>query len=213
MPKNNFFSHRLLLLLVLPFSLFWISCSENTSSTLPIFGPKEFIEGIDKDTVYHTIPFWSFVNQDGITVSKTDYLDTVYVAYYFFTHCPTICPAMTKQVKRLQDETKGLPIKFIAHTVDPQNDHPDRLKYYANEYQFDFSNINFVTGDKNSLYTLGVEGYMIPSQEDALAPGGFLHSEMLVLIDKKARIRGYYDGSEEDQVNQLKKDISILINE
>lgn len=192
--------------------LFINSCQESKTQ-LPIYGPKEFIEGIDTDTIYHTVPYWSFVNQDGAIITKEDYLGSVYVAYYFFTHCPTICPLMTKEVKRLQDETKDLPIKFIAHTVDPQNDDPERLKFYANEYQFDFSNINFVTGDRNSLYTLGVEGYMIPSQEDALAPGGFLHSEMLVLVDKKSRIRGYYDGTEKSQVDQLKEDIKILLNE
>lgn len=189
------------------------SCQNNSSSSLPIFGPKDFIEGIDTDTIYHTIPFWSFTNQDGKVITKMDYQDTVYVAYYFFTHCPTICPAMTKQVKRLQDETKDLPIKFIAHTVDPQNDDPVRLKFYAEEYRFDYSNINFVTGDKMTLYKLGVEGYLVPSQEDALAPGGFLHSEMLMLIDKKSRIRGYYDGTEEEEVNQLIKDVKILLDE
>jgi protein SCO1 len=196
--------------------LLLMSCGineEEKAAKLPFYGPKEFIEGIDKDTVYHTIPFWNFVNQFGNTVTKMDYQDTVYVAYYFFTHCPTICPFMTKQAKRLQDETKGLSVKFIAHTVDPQNDSSARLKFYADEYQFDYSNFNFVTGDKKSLYTLGVEGYLIPSQEDALAPGGFLHSEMFVLIDKKSRIRGYYDGTEVDQVNQLIEDIKLLINE
>ncbi len=193
-----------------------LACTASEDSTiqkLPIYGPKEFIPGIDIDTVYHTIPFWSFTNQFGQTVTKMDYQDTVYVAYYFFTHCPTICPFMTKQAKRLQEETQTLPIKFIAHTVDPKNDSVQRLKFYADEYQFDFSNFNFVTGDKKSLYTLGVEGYLIPSQEDALAPGGFLHSEMFVLIDKKSRIRGFYDGTEIDQVDQLIEDIKLLLNE
>jgi protein SCO1 len=197
-------------------ALFMLACNESREDdldVLPIYGPKEFIPGIDEDTVYHTIPFWNFTNQDGKTISKIDYQETVYVAYYFFTHCPTICPFMTKQAKRLQEETKELPIKFIAHTVDPQNDSSQRLKFYADEYQFDYSNFNFVTGDKKSLYTLGVEGYLIPSQEDALAPGGFLHSEMFVLIDKKSRIRGYYDGTEINQVDQLIKDIKLLINE
>ena len=106
-----------------------------------------------------------------------------------------------------------MPIKFIAHTVDPQNGDPVRLKFYAEEYRFDYSNINFVTGDKMTLYKLGVEGYLVPSQEDALAPGGFLHSEMLMLIDKKSRIRGYYDGTEEEEVNQLIKDVKILLDE
>lgn len=189
--------------------LVFSSCSNN--KPLPILGPKEFIEGVDKDTVYHTIPFWSFQNQDGKMVGTTDYQGEIYVADFFFSHCPSVCPKMLKNMKYLQSELKDLPI--ISYTVDPKDDTVERLKWYAEENHINTQNWNFVTGVQQDIYELGVNGYLVPNQEDALAPGGFLHSEKFILIDKKSRIRGFYNGTDIEQVNQLIKDIKTLSKE
>ncbi len=183
------------------------------SHTLPIMGQKEFIEGVDEDTLYHTIPYWSFTNQDGEVVSKSDYQGSIYVADYFFTHCPVVCPMLTKNMKYLQSKTSDLDIKLISHTVDPHNDNPDRLKWYCRKHEIDNSNWNLVTGEKMDLYELGVNGYLVPNQEDATAPGGFLHSEKFILIDKEGRIRGMYNGTEMEEVDQLVEDIKKLRKE
>lgn len=180
-------------------------------TTLPIYGEREFIPEIDKDTIYHTIPKWYFVNQDSVDVSWKDYEGKPYVAYFFFTHCPKICPKINSNMIDFQKQTEGLDFKVIAHTVDPKRDSVQRLKFYGDEYGFDYSNYNFVTGDQQKIYELGVKGYLVPNQEDALAPGGFLHSEKLILIDSKGRIRGYYEGTEKAQVDLLVEDLKLLI--
>ncbi len=198
-----------------------LSCDESSSqddtnnknAQLPIYGHKEFIEGIDKDTVYHTIPYWAFINQDGEYVGTKDYQGKPYVAYFFFSHCPQICPKIHSNMVEFQKQTKGLDFNVIAYTVDPERDSVERLKFYAEEYGFDLSNYNFVTGNQKDIYELGVNGYLVPNSQDALAPGGFLHSEKLMLIDSKMRIRGYYEGTETKEVNQLVNDLQKLIKD
>lgn len=178
---------------------------------LPIYGEKEFIPGVDKDTIYHTVSDWNFVNQDSTVISDQNYHGKPYVAYFFFTNCPKICPKINSNMKFFQEQTQGLDFNVVAHTVDPERDSIERLKFYGDEYGFDYSNYNFVTGKKETIYQLGITGYMVPNQEDALAPGGFLHSEKLILVDSKGRIRGYYEGTEMAQVELLIEDLKLLI--
>ena len=117
---------------ILLISLFFLSCKEESKSPefdkLPIWGQKEFIEGIDTDTIYHTISYWNFTNQDGELISKGDYEGKVYVANFFFTRCPGICPVLTKNIKQVQAETKGLNVSFLSHTVDPQKRHCGKIE-------------------------------------------------------------------------------------
>ena len=199
------------LLYTLLMSIIFISCKEE--SKLPIWGQKEFIQGIDKDTVYHTISYWNFTNQDGELISKSDYEGQVYVANFFFTRCPGICPILTKNIKQVQAETKGINVSFLSHTVDPKNDTVGRLKRYCDNKKIDNSNWNFVTGDQNSIYEMGVLSYLVPNSEDALAPGGFLHSDKFILIDTKSRIRGMYGGTDSAEVERLILDIGRLTRE
>jgi len=192
-------------------TLFLVSCGEQ--KPLPIHGPKEFVAGIDKDTVYHTIPYWNFTNQEGDRVGSEFLQGKVYIADFFFSHCPTICPVMLESLRKVQAELKDQEIEIVSYTVDPKNDTPERLKAYTKSNKIDVSNWNFVTGNQKDIYELGVNSYFLPNQEDALAPGGFLHSEKIVLLDRQARIRGWYDGTDEVQVNQLIKDTKTLLNE
>lgn len=197
------------ILLIITSIMLILSCSENR--TLPILGDKEFIEGIDKDTVYHTIPFWSFKNQEGLVVGTNNYQGEVYIADFFFTHCPSICPQMLENLKKVQKELENTNVKIVSYTVDPKNDNVERLKWYVKENKINTKNWNLVTGIQQDIYELGVKGYLVPNQEDALAPGGFLHSEKFILIDKKMRIRGYYDGTDIESVNNLIEDTKLLI--
>ena len=199
------------LLHTLLMSLIFTSCTEE--SKLPIWGQKEFIQGIDTDTIYHTISYWNFTNQDGELISKADYEGKVYVAYFFFTRCPGICPILTQNIKQVQAETKGINVSFLSHTVDPKNDTVGRLKWYSDNNKIDNSNWNFVTGDQNLIYEMGVLSYLVPNSEDALAPGGFLHSDKFILIDAKSRIRGMYGGTDSAEVERLILDIRKLTME
>lgn len=189
------------------------SCVSITEKPLPIYGYKEFDDLQENDTLYHTIPKWSFVNQFGEQVNSSFYEGEIYVVYFFFSHCPTICPAMTMNMVKLQQQTTALDIKFLSFTVDPKKDSSERLFWYQEAFGINGENWNLLTGNQNAIYSLGVNGFLVPNQEDALAPGGFLHSEKIMLIDPKGRIRGYYDGTDEDQVAVILNDISRLKQE
>lgn len=189
------------------------SCVSITEKPLPIYGYKEFDDLQENDTLYHTIPKWSFVNQFGEQVNSSFYEGEIYVVYFFFSHCPTICPAMTMNMVKLQQQTTALDIKFLSFTVDPKKDSSERLFWYQEAFGINGENWNLLTGNQNAIYSLGVNGFLVPNQEDALAPGGFLHSEKIMLIDSKGRIRGYYDGTDEDQVAVILNDISRLKQE
>ena len=193
------------------FLLLIVGCAEKTEiDILPIYGNKEFVEGVDIDTVYHTIPAWSFQNQYGYTINSNSYLGKIYVVDFFFSHCPTICPSMTMNMVKLQKLTKDLNVGFVSFTVDPKKDSSERLLWYQDAFGINGENWNLLTGNQSLIYQLGVNGFLVPNQEDALAPGGFLHSEKMMLIDAKSRIRGYYDGTDEDQMNVLLNDIKKL---
>ena len=188
-----------------------IGCNRGANiETLPIFGQKQFIEGIDQDTIYHTVPNWSFQNQYGDTIKSDFYSGKVYVVDFFFSHCPTICPAMTMNMVKLQQMTKELNVSFVSFTVDPKQDSSERLLWYQETFGINGHNWNLLTGNQTLIYQLGVNGFLVPNQEDALAPGGFLHSEKMMLIDTRSRIRGYYDGTDIDQMTILLNDIIKL---
>ena len=183
----------------------------NKSNSLPIHGFKE--SGDNGETIYHTIPDWKFVNQNGEIVSSERYKGQIYIAEFFFTNCPTICPKMTVNMHSLQEKTKDLNVQFLSYTVDPIRDTSATLKTYQQAYGINEKNWNMLTGDQYKIYELGVKGYLVPNQEDALAPGGFLHSEMFMLIDKKGRIRGYYDGTNSQNIDKIVRDIKYLNQE
>lgn len=208
-------------ILVLPslIYVFFSSGRHSLSHSLPFFGEregiqKEIVDGKEKvDTIYHTIPSFSFTNQDGTTITEKNLDNSIYVADFFFATCQTICPKMNSQMKRLQDRMKDYPklnFKLISHTVNPRQDTVAALKAYAERVQADTKNWYFVTGDKQAIYDIAVKGYLVGAQEDAQVQGGFLHSPMLVLIDKEKHIRGFYDGTSVVSVDSLIEDIKVL---
>jgi protein SCO1/2 len=178
--------------------------------------------------VDYSIDDFSFINQDNDTITKDSLLGSIYVANFFFTSCPSICPTMTRNMSYLQDKLSVYPnIRFLSHTVDPDNDTPEKLINYVDLMQqknisIDLSNWDFVTGDKDKLYQ-SAANYFVNASVDSLAPGGFLHSEYFVLIDKQGRVRsgidingnivGAYDGTNEVQMKDLINDINVLMAE
>ncbi len=140
----------------------------------------------------HVIPDFKFINQNNDTITNADYEGQIYVANFIFTTCPTICPTMTMNMRYIQKKLSIYPnIKFLSHTVNPEYDTPERLKKYAQKMRVDESNFNFVTGDKKAIYDIAMS-YFVNASEDSLAPGGFLHSEYLVIVDKEGRVRSGY---------------------
>ena len=166
------------------------------------------------DTIYHKIPDFKFLNQDSTWVSQKDFDGKIYVADFFFTSCPTICPKMKTQLLRIYQRYLNNPdIKILSHSIDPDYDRPNVLKKYANRMEVDSKKWNFVTGNKSEIYKIGQKSYMVSAQEDPNEAGGFVHSGAFILVDKNRHVRGIYDGTKEPEVNKLIEDIEILLHE
>jgi protein SCO1/2 len=189
-----------------------VSCE--VEGKLPYIGERDYVynNGQIIDTVFHQIPSFSYTNQNGVKISKKDLLGKVFVADFFFSTCPTICPKMTTQMKRLQSLTKDVEeIRFLSFTINPKNDTPEVLLEYAKQYGVSLDNWDFLTGDEEATHYLGVKGFLVHARADEDELGGFAHSPSLVLVDRKGHIRGVYDGTQTKEVDQLNLDIRKLL--
>lgn len=179
---------------------------------LPFLGPKEV--GEQGDTLYHKIPDFKFLNQDSLWVSQKDMAGKIYVADFFFTTCPTICPKMKTQLLRIYDKfAEDDRVRILSHTIDPEYDGVRVLKDYAKKLNITSPRWNLVTGKKSDIYRLGEKSYMVTAQEDANEEGGFVHSGAFILVDQNRHVRGIYDGTKEQDVNHLIEDMTLLLKE
>lgn len=219
-PKIPFYKDKkklviLLFLLSFPSALYvFLSVGKTNFIHLQYFGEKEIAPN-GKDTIYHTVAPFSFINQDGKTVTDKDYNGKIYVVDYFFTTCKTICPKMTSELLRVQNKfayTKGL-VQILSHTVDPENDSVPVLKAYSEMVHADTKMWTFVTGDKKELYDMARTSYLLNATEGDGGPDDFVHSELFILIDKEKHIRGIYDGTDIKAVSNLMDDIKVLMAE
>jgi len=207
---------NILIFAVIAMSAF--GCNEQPDK-LPIFGHRQVNERLENgitihDTLYHTIPDFVFTNQEGKPVSNKTFSDQVYVADFFFTSCPTICPIMETQMLRVHEAFRHEPeFGILSHTIDPEYDNVEVLRDYAERLQVSSDQWHFVTGDKDKIYEIGQKSYLVTAGEDEDAPGGYIHSGAFLLVDKERRIRGVYDGTKEDQVDRLIADVRILLKE
>jgi len=158
----------------------------------------------------HTIKPFSLVNQNGDTITQNFYKDKIYVADFFFTTCTTICPVMTDHMVQIQKELQhDQEVLLLSHTVIPEYDTPEVLHAYGEQKGVNSNKWNLVTGPRKDIYTLARKSYLavedIPGEEDAM-----VHTENFMLVDKKSRVRGYYDGTKEKDIDRLLEDIEIL---
>lgn len=169
---------------------------------------------VGNDTVYPTISAFKFLNQDSILITNKTFDGKIYIADFIFLNCPTICPKMTNEMTKVYEAYKSNPnILFISHTIDPKHDSIPRLKSYSENLGADPKKWFFVTGDKDKIYSLAEESYFATAYSDSTAPGGYVHSGGLLLVDKNKRIRGVYDGTDPKETERLKTDIKTLLNE
>lgn len=159
---------------------------------------------------YHKIAPFSLINQNGDTITQEDYKNRIYVADFFFTTCQTICPIMTEHMVEIQKALKeDSEVLLLSHSVIPEYDTPEVLKAYATKKGVDESRWNLLTGSRKTIYTLARKSYLavkdVPGEEDAM-----VHTENFMLIDKKQRIRGYYDGTNDEDIERLLSEIEIL---
>ncbi len=183
---------------------------------LPIYQPNMVHPDLVDTTVqfvkkYHTIANFSLVNQNGQTVTQEDYRNTIYVADFFFTTCPTICPIMTKNMAEIQKNTLSQKdVLLLSHSVTPEIDSVAQLKKYALEKGVLDGKWNLVTGDKKQIYNLARKSYLAVKTNGDGGPYDMIHTENFILVDKERRIRGFYDGTDSNAVRKLLSDIEVL---
>ncbi len=221
MPKNAKLRTLVLIfcVLILPVAVFiMLQTGKNQYKQLPKYGPRQVAATFTEkrgekipDTLYHTIGSFNLLNQDGDAVTQTDLDGSIYVADFFFTTCPDICIEMSAQMARLAERFKNnSDIKFVSYTVDADNDIVPVLREYANKYGADSKQWMFLTGDKQQIWDLAKNSYLVPAAGGADGMDFFFHSPMFVLIDKHKRIRGFYDGTSKTSVDTLIDEIKVL---
>ena len=181
---------------------------EPQQQALPIIGNHD-IQG--EDTIYHQIPDFVFIDQDSQVVTNATFEGKIYVADFFFTSCPTICPKVKKQMLRIYDKYKDEPrLMFLSHSIDPKRDTVGRLKTYSENLGVSPERWRFITGNKDDIYEIA-DDYMSIATEDPTAPGGFDHSGWILLIDKDRHIRSYCNGTVPEKVDGFMEDIDWLL--
>ena len=172
-----------------------------------------------QDTIWHRLPEFNLTNQLGQAVSWNDLEGKVVVADFFFTHCPTICPGLTNNMKKLQEGIKKSDragdrqpdfIQFLSFSIDPERDSVPQLKKWADRFQIDPQNWWLLTGDRNEIYDLSINHLKLLAQDGGPVDSNFLHTDFFVLIDKNRNIRGYYHGLDENDLSRLSEDIVLL---
>lgn len=194
-----------------------VACKPNNAKqTLPILGAPQIVaktvNGTSvNDTVYPTIGPFKFVNQYGDSISNKSLDGDIYVADFFFTSCPSICPIMHRNMLAVYNEFKNTGnFKIISHTIDPKYDSVKVLKKYADKLGITGNTWWFLQGTKEETYAIADKSYLVAVKEDKGTPGGYIHSGYFVLIDKQKHIRGVYDGTNTDTVKKMISDIKIL---
>lgn len=185
--------------------------------TLPILQPDQFDPSLVDDSMlfvkkYHKIAPFELVNQNADTITQDDYTGKIYVADFFFTTCPTICPVMTKNMMLVQEAFKNDPeVLILSHSVTPEIDSVAVLKKYAVKKGVMDSKWNLVTGDRKQIYDLARKSYLAAKENKYGGEYALIHTENFLLVDKEGRLRGRsYDGTDPEDVKKLIEDIYIL---
>ena len=202
---SKFFTTFILILLI---TISFFQCKKEVEA-LPIIGPYERIDG---DKHYYPVPDFEVYNQYGDTIQASTFKNSIRIVDFFFTSCPSICPKVQAQMKRINDAFPDKnQIQFISHSIDTKRDTIQRLAQYATNLGVEQNdNWHFVTGKKDDIFSLA-DDYFNIIIEDESAPGGYDHSGRIVLVDKEGYIRAFANGLNPKEVNQLILDIDQLL--
>lgn len=212
--KYKFFGIVLLLLSAIIIYLFYNALQPK--KVLPVYQPADFNAELVDSTLahvkkYHTISNFSLTNQNGENITQDFYKGKIYVADFFFTTCPTICPVMTDNMVYLQSQiANDNEVLLLSHSVTPEIDSVAQLKKYALEKGVIDQKWNLVTGDKKQIYELARKSYLAVKTDGDGGPFDMIHTENFILVDKERRIRGTYDGTSKDEMDKLLKDLEVL---
>ena len=215
--KYKLFLSTVIVLSVIILSLFYSALKPK--KTLPIYNPSMVNPELVDSTVqyiskYHTISDFSFTNQNGKTITQKDYEGKIYVTDFFFTTCGSICPKMTTNLAVIQKAIINNPkVMLLSHTVFPETDSVSVLKKYALKNGVLDNKWNLVTGDKKQIYTMARKSYLAVKLGKPNELYDMVHTENFVLLDSKRRVRGFYDGTKEEDIQRLIEDINFLCSE
>lgn len=185
---------------------------------LPVYQPSQVDTELVDTTMqyirkYHKIADFALHNQNGELVTQQNYDGKIYVADFFFTTCPTICVPMKDNMLILQEALKDNDkVLLLSHTVTPEIDTVEQLRKFANDRGIIDSKWNLVTGDKKQIYDLARKSYLV-AKDDEFSEYDLIHTENFVLVDSKKRIRGYYDGTDKEAMQEILEDIEVLLQE
>jgi protein SCO1/2 len=198
-------------------AIYLAACKQgNDQKKLPIYGNREAVTKTVNgqtvtDTVYATIPPFKFINQYGDSISNKTLGNDIYVADFFFTTCPSICPVMHRNMLAVYNAFKDTAdVKIISYTIDPKHDTVPVLKKYADKLGLSGNTWWFLNGNRDIVYQMAAKNYLVAVTKDSTAAGGYVHQGYFVLVDKQQRVRGAYDGTDPKQVDQLIADIKTL---
>lgn len=227
--KELFYHYRYLFITLGVLSVIILSLFYNAlkpKKQLPIYTPAmvnpELVDSLvqhENNKLKHTIADFSFKNQNNEIITQNHYEGVIYVADFFFTTCPTICPIMTDNMVWLQEQIKDMPdVKLLSFSVTPDIDTPEVLRAYADEKGVIDSKWNLLTGDKKEIYYLARQSFLAVKTTTVGELYDMVHTENFILVDKNKRIRGFYDGTNLDEekdddtqtVMQLLEDIKWL---
>ncbi|QCX01701.1 SCO family protein [Aggregatimonas sangjinii] len=212
--KYKFFGLTLLALSAIIVYLFYNALQPPIK--LPVYQPSmvnpELVDSsVQFKKKYHAVADFSLVNQNGETVTEKDYENKIYIADFFFTTCPTICPIMTQNMADIQERlVNDDEVLLLSHSVTPEIDSVAQLKKYAMEKGVNDTKWNLVTGDKKQIYELARKSYMVVKTDGDGGPFDMIHTENFVLVDKKRQVRGYYDGTKTEDMDKLMEDLAVL---
>lgn len=183
---------------------------------LPVFFEKgvdnPFLECPVGDTTQHYIPDFTFTNQEGNPIGRKQMEGKVTIVDFFFTSCPSICPVMSKEMERVNDMFREEPkVQIMSISIDPEYDTPQILKTYADEHNAISGKWHFLTGPKDVTYQLARCGFVLPTLDGNGVPDDFVHSDKFILIDELGRIRGYYSGTNREDVDLLMLETKVLL--
>ncbi|TDX13432.1 SCO family protein [Flavobacterium sp. S87F.05.LMB.W.Kidney.N] len=220
--KSLLYKYRKFFIVLIVFSVVTISLFYSAlkpKKTLPIYNPADVNPELVDSTIqykskYHTIADFSFVNQNGDTITQKNYEGKIYVADFFFTTCGSICPKMSTNLVDVQKTVLNNPkVMLLSHTVFPEVDSVSVLKAYAIKYGVVDSKWNLVTGDKKEIYKMARKSYLAVKLGRPDQLYDMVHTENFVLVDQKRRVRGFYDGTNKEDIKRLLEDIDFLSQE
>lgn len=214
--------YQTILILFLVFStifLYVATTALKPKKVLPIYNPSDVNPELVDSTIqyvskYHTISDFAFTNQNGKTITQNNYKNKIYVADFFFTTCGSICPKMTTNLVEVQKHFLNNPkVMILSHSVLPDVDDVAKLKEYAIKNKVNDAKWNLVTGDKSDIYRMARKSYLAVKLGKPSELYDMVHTENFVLVDAKKRVRGFYDGTNQEEIKRLILDIDFLLKE